>query len=98
MMAEIEAIRERWQQAPPGPWRWDDQPDGVIRVWLRDDPDAPSAGYEPTIACLMFPGDMETYEGADLRLADAIAAAPSDIAALLAEVDRLRGERAETPR
>lgn len=83
----IGAIRARWGTVPGGPWRWDDQPEGVIRVWFPEP-------HDLTIACLVFPGDMETYEGPDLRLAEAIAHAPQDVATLLAALDAAEAREA----
>ena len=80
--AALGAIRERWGAVPSAPWRWDDQPEGVIRVWFPEP-------HELTIGCVLFPGDMETYEGPDLRLAEALSAAPADIALLLRVIKRL---------
>lgn len=78
--AAITAIRARWDAVPGGPWRWDAVPEGVIRVWFPEP-------HDLTIACLIFPGDMATYAGPDLRLADAVARAPADVATLLAALD-----------
>jgi hypothetical protein len=98
--AEIEAIRARWAHAAQGPWCDDvDGEDGVLRVWFRETPgtDIPgfAAGYDLTVACVIFPGDMETYEGADFRTARALSQAPADVAALLAEVARLNDKLIE---
>jgi len=78
--AALGALRARWGAVPSAPWRWDDQPEGVIRVWFPEP-------HDLTIGCVLFPGDMETYEGPDLRLAEALSAAPADIALLLAALD-----------
>lgn len=86
---DVEAIRERWAQVPAGPWCDDlDGDDGVIRVWFAGKPGIEHAkGTDLSVACVIFPGDMETYEGPDFQAARAIAAAPEDIAALLRAAD-----------
>lgn len=99
-MATTDEIRARWAAATPGPWHNDNGGDeGVIRVWFRATPGDDLAGfpegYGLTVACVLFPGDMETYEGPDFRTAEAIARAPEDIAALLAEIERLRAVEQE---
>lgn len=92
-MSTIEAIRARWEAAAPAPWHNDNGgEEGVIRVWFGRDPEAaglPST-HDLTVACVLFPGDMETYEGPDFRTAEASASAPADVRDLLSEVDRLR--------
>jgi len=85
--AALGAIRARWGAVPRAPWRWDDQPEGVIRVWFPEP-------HDLTIGCVLFPGDMETYEGPDLRLAEALSAAPADIALLLAALDAAEARHA----
>lgn len=95
--AAVAAVRARWAAVPQAPWHWDDQPEGQIRVWFSDsstsgwseDNVTPPEGYEPSVACAILPGDMETYESPDLRIADALAAAPADVALLLARLDAL---------
>lgn len=93
--ADLAAISARWAHAASGPWCDDvDGENGVLRVWFRETPGDDiggfPAGYDLTVACVVFPGDMETYEGSDFRTARALSQAPSDIATLLAEVRRLR--------
>ena len=76
---ELDAIKARLTSATPGSWfAW---PNDLIGGWcVRVVDTPPSEG----------PGDVADFiEEADARL---IAAAPSDIAALLAEVERLRDE------
>ena len=75
--ARLAEIRERWAKATPGPWAHDRPPGEVYAL---------SDGSE-IIA--------DVYGGPDGRLepnSAAIAAAPTDIADLLAEVERLRLE------
>lgn len=98
-MATIEEIRARWQAATPGPWFETDLPDGVLRVAfvpLRDGhvPAVPPMHMEAYSHYVEFPGDMEDYTGADLSTARAIAAAPTDIATLLAALDAVQRQLA----
>lgn len=88
-----EEIATRWAAAVPGPWRdWEDEY-GTLHIAFVPDDDGktPLPEAYPAYSCgVSFPGDMEVYEGADLATAAAIAAAPEDVAALLAEVAALR--------
>ena len=78
-MADIEDIRQRWAKATPGPWSVNLDPRNVTAgpfYWKHSRPGAQWGGAE---------AEQATSD------AEAIAAAPSDIAALLAEAARLRG-------
>lgn len=90
----VAAIRARWARVPTA-WFWTDLPDGVLRVAFVPltpggaVPPRPPDGFPGRAWWAQFPGDMAEYEGADLRMAEAIAAAPTDIAALMAQIDAL---------
>lgn len=84
-----EAIRARWRAALPGPWTWDDYHD------LR------SSQVDEDLTFDYGDGDVDTvykkiictdggYYPPKGATKVAIAHAPTDIEALLAEVDRLR--------
>lgn len=100
---DLAAIRARWAAAAPGPWFDTDQPDGTLRVSFLplvtggEVPVHAPADWGAYAVCVVFPGDMEEYEGEDLRNARAIAAAPTDVAALLAHIDTLTAALAFDP-
>lgn len=81
MTPDLDAIRERWASATPGPWAvhpYDADPAGFKEIHVpRTDGSrgAPIVGGFATTAT-----------------AEAIAAAPTDVAALVAEVERLRAK------
>ena len=77
-------IRERWAAATPGPWCHRHANDGVKRTPLPEvcSEGAARGDWCPTVAST-------SYDEA-IANAAAIAAAPTDIADLLAEVERLR--------
>lgn len=83
-LAEIEA---RWAKTTPGPWvASTDGPcyNGTLCVFRHpiDDPYYMVANF----------GDLEDVGREDRRNAKAVAAAPVDVAWLIAEVKRLRGQ------
>ena len=79
-------IRERWAAATPGPWCHRHANDGVKRTPLPEvcSEGAARGDWRPTVAST-------SYDEA-IANAAAIAAAPTDIADLLAEVERLRAD------
>ena len=82
---DLEPIKERLAAATPGPWR----------VWHDPDPSKAGTAVETAWCYGDIEGDTELITdylptGAD---AEMIAHAPEDIAALVAEVERLRAER-----
>lgn len=77
MTDRIEAIRARWAKATPGPWAW--EPDGE-RGW--------TGLYQPVSDDVVLFGLGPINCGASDR--DALAAAPEDIAYLLAVVEAAR--------
>lgn len=90
MSDEIEEIRRRWEAATPGPWcdEADDSLDPLgerrrVIEWRRRVAPRRTTARVPYLATV--------YSRED---ATAIAAAPSDVGTLLAEIDRLAGERA----
>jgi hypothetical protein len=85
--ADIAAIRARLAAATPGPWRVHSRGDVALidpRQWpawaVADDPDGGEDDFERLVA---------EATAAD---ADLIAHAPTDLAALLDEVERLRAQ------
>lgn len=76
-------IRERWAKATAGPWRVGD--DYGKSHWrgrvMADDPNAIMPGTRLVAHCY--------YPGGEGESAEAIAAAPDDIAWLISEVERL---------
>lgn len=83
-MSDIAAIRERWSNATIGPWEWDTN----AYEWQRYRLWRPIGCHEVIVVTY----DGQGNESMNVSNADAvaIAAAPTDIATLLAEVDRLR--------
>ena len=82
---DLEPIKERLAAATPGPWR----------VWTDPDPTKVRATAVETAWCHGdIEGDTELITDYLPTDADAemIAHAPSDLAALVAEVERLRGQ------
>ena len=89
-LTEIEA---RLNSATPGPWiDTDSKPEaeGVVLILAGSDPLSTDA-KEICVFC-----DMEICDGPDLHNSVFIAHAPTDIAALIAEVRRLRKALAES--
>ncbi len=85
MALDLESIKERLDEATPGPWR----------VWRDPDPTKVRAtAVETAWRYGDIEGDTELITDYLPTDADAtfIAEAPSDIAALIAEVERLRGQ------
>ena len=85
---DLDPIRTRLEAASPGPWRWEDWGDPPLdhehnAYTLASD----ELGLTKAI-CTAAEATSMWKNPAD---ADLIAHAPSDIAALLAEVERLRG-------
>ncbi len=89
---DLDAIRERWAKATPGPW----ESDGKIMAWWGGKQPGVMvrrAGWNGGGQCV---ADVHKATGnicgslTPVQDAAAIAAAPDDIAALLAEVERLR--------
>ena len=96
---DLDPIRTRLEAASPGPWRWEDWGDPPVdhernAYTLASDELVGSdllAGLTKAI-CTAAEATSMWKNPAD---ADLIAHAPNDIAALIAEVERLRGQ---TPR
>ena len=85
MTLDLEPIKERLEAATPGPWR----------VWRDPDPTRARATAVETAWCYGdIEGDTELITDYLPTDADAelIAHAPEDIASLVAEVERLRGQ------
>jgi len=85
-MTDIEAIRSRLAAATPGPWRLKPQDPAKIHrgtVQIEED------GRAIEVVAECYCG---AYEGHGLHNADLIAHAPTDLDALVDEVERLRGE------
>ena len=82
-MSDIATIRERWSNATIGPWEWDTN----ACEWQRYRLWRPIGCHEVIVVTY----DGQGNESMNVSNADAIAiaAAPTDIATLLAEVDRL---------
>jgi hypothetical protein len=82
----VEEIRERLAKATPGPWfktaNWYVSSDEDYSIYNRDG--RWCGGHDPLIAQIQGPG---IRRGEDF---DLIAAAPSDLAFLLSELDRAR--------
>ena len=78
-MTDIEAIKGRLTAATPGPWRRD----GNHRAKVR-------GGDGDTLTRVVPESSDEPWSLTDEANADLIAHAPGDIAALIAEVERLR--------
>lgn len=83
MSDRLETIRERWAKATPGPWKAkcyrDWQP--VVTANTEHEDDRP---------LVVAPTDGNGRGTQDEQNVEAIAAAPEDIAYLIAEVERLR--------
>ena len=82
---DLEAIKARVAKATPGPWEW--------RIWARrhilQHHDGPKASH----VVLETQGDAGAeYPCASEADRDLIQNAPADLAALIAEIDRLRAE------
>ena len=84
MTLDLDPIRARLAAATPGPWEYrpftEIDPDGAFDLAhvVADDPDDPAGDQVSVCASIMRPD------------ADLIANAPTDMAALVAEVERLR--------
>jgi flavin-dependent dehydrogenase len=78
-MIDLEAIKARLSAATPGPWRRD----GNHRAKVR-------GGDGDTLTRVVPESSDEPWSPTDEANADLIAHAPGDIAALIAEVERLR--------
>lgn len=91
---ELEAIRERVKAATPGPWVWEVADATLLALGRAADPI-----YEGHVLSAHRCGACANTDGLCLWPkqpdAEVIAHAPTDIAALLAEVDRLRAELAQ---
>lgn len=95
---DLDPIKDRLAKATPGPWavdtaKWDPDdhsaPDLVIRH--DGDPSVCNPLYARNVArCYPGDADMDTASGQEQRDTRFIANAPSDIAALVAEVEALR--------
>jgi hypothetical protein len=97
--SEIEAIRARWAKVPQAPWHWNSYsgiftrqiPKGHV-LDSADDDDPQGHAW----ICWVDGGPSQHGHGDELHtqpardLAQALAAAPADIATLLAAVDALR--------
>lgn len=93
----LKQIRERLDAATPGPWTCNlNHADGEQYDERRLDErdwDSANGGIDGATRAVLIPWDYEGYSaGAYIRAADAafIAAAPSDVAWLLGEVESLR--------
>jgi hypothetical protein len=85
-MINIDAIKARLVRATPGPWRLKPQDPAKIHrgtVQIEED------GRAIEVVAECYCG---AYEGHGLHNADLIAHAPTDLDALVAEVERLRAE------
>ena len=82
-MIDLEAIKARLSAATPGPWRRD----GNHRAKVR-------GGDGDTLTRVVPESSDEPWSPTDEANADLIAHAPGDIAALVAEVERLRADNA----
>ncbi len=86
-MINIDAIKARLVRATPGPWRLKPQDPAKIHrgtvVQIEED------GRATEVVAECYCG---AYEGHGLHNADLIAHAPTDLDALVEEVERLRGE------
>lgn len=89
MSDRLAEIRERAEAATPGPWQETDQPGGVLQVVFGPLTAKGYVDYEHTnqrsgfALSVVFPGDMEDYEGEDLANAAFIAHSRADVAWLL---------------
>lgn len=99
---QLAEIRARLEAATPGPWLAEPQtwetvgahPWPTDAEWQADEQSATDALYSGPDICTMEGWPPESRRAN----AEFIAAAPSDIAALLAEVDRLRAVTADRDR
>lgn len=82
-MLDLASIIDRWAKATPGPWEWE----GGAGDWQRYRLWRASGCAEVIIPA--WDGEGEQSMQASDADARAIAAAPTDIAALLSELDRL---------
>ena len=82
---DLKAIKARLTKATPGPWEW--------RIWARRHALQRRVGPKAFHVVLETQGDAEAdYPCANDADRDLIQHAPADIAALIAEVERLRAE------
>ena len=92
---DLDPIRTRLEAASPGPWRWEDW--GALPV--DHERSAYTLASDEPVGSDLLPGLTKAICTAAQATslwknpadADLIAHAPSDIAALIAEVERLRG-------
>ena len=85
-MIDLDAIKARLAAATPGPWRHGPETDAKVGnvVDFGPPPTAPFA--------VLYCADTRDARAQRLHDADLIAHAPTDIAALIAEVEALRSE------
>jgi hypothetical protein len=85
---DLDPIRARLEAASPGPWRWEDWGDPPVDHGRSAHTLASDELSLTKAICTAAQATSMWKNPAD---ADLIAHAPSDIAALIAEVERLRG-------
>lgn len=82
---DLEAIKARLDKATPGPWEW--------TIWPRRHMLVHRTGMKSLLTVLETQGEaVAEYPCADEGDRDLIQHAPTDIAALIEEVERLRAE------
>lgn len=85
MKLDLEAVKARIAKATPSPWEW--------IVWPRRNMLVHRTGMKTLLTVLETQGDVEAdYPCANDADRDLIEHAPTDLAALIAEVERLRAE------
>lgn len=90
--AELAAIRERLSKATSGEWFWIPRWAAATVSYLRLVNRAPDGGEDHTILEAESHGSEPVTIVVDVEDATFIAASKTDVARLLDEVDRLRGE------
>lgn len=85
MKLDLEVVKARLVKATPSPWEW--------IVWPRRNMLVHRTGMKTLLTVLETQGDVEAdYPCANDADRDLIEHAPTDLAALIAEVERLRAE------
>lgn len=88
MTDRLQEIKDRWESAAPGPWKRSDKESLYYDFVHILGPQGQNLLTEPTATSIS--GSWSTGDATDGTY-DAVAAAPEDIAWLVAEVERLRG-------
>jgi hypothetical protein len=92
---DLDPIRTRLEAASPGPWRWEDWGDPPVdherSAYTLASDELAGSDLLPGLTKAICTAAQATSMWKNPADADLIAHAPSDIAALIAEVERLRG-------